>query len=135
MKKQQIRVPYGFSVHGKEEIDAVVRVLKGNTALGDKTKEFESKIARLFGKKYGIMVNSGSSANLLAFEILNLPKGSEVITPILTFATTVAPIIQKGEKVKIGVIIIKAIAITTIFFNNIFFIFHLPSGKHEYTRI
>ena len=96
MKKQQIRVPYGFSVHGKEEIDAVVRVLKGNTALGDKTKEFESKIARLFGKKYGIMVNSGSSANLLAFEILNLPKGSEVITPILTFATTVAPIIQKG---------------------------------------
>lgn len=42
------------------------------------------------------MVNSGSSANLLAFELLNLPKGSEVITPLLTFATTVAPIIQKG---------------------------------------
>ena len=42
------------------------------------------------------MVNSGSSANLLAFELLNLPKGSEVITPLLTFATTVAPIVQKG---------------------------------------
>lgn len=93
---KKIRVPYGFSVHGKEEINAVIRVLKGNTALGDKTKEFESKIAKLFGKKYGVMVNSGSSANLLAFEIINLPKGSEVITPILTFATTVAPIIQKG---------------------------------------
>jgi CDP-6-deoxy-D-xylo-4-hexulose-3-dehydrase len=95
-KKQGIRVPYGFSVHGQEEIDAVVKVLKGNTALGDKTKEFENKIAKMFGKKYGVMVNSGSSANLLAFELLNLPKGSEVITPILTFATTVAPIVQKG---------------------------------------
>ncbi len=92
----KMRVPYGFSVHGQEEIDAVVKILKGNTALGDKTKEFEAKIAKMFGKKYGVMVNSGSSANLLAFEILNLPKGSEVITPILTFATVVAPIIQKG---------------------------------------
>ncbi len=95
-KSTKIRVPYGFSVHGKEEIAAVVKVLKDNTALGDYTKEFESKIAKLFGKKYGVMVNSGSSANLLAFEILDLPKGSEVITPILTFSTTVAPIIQKG---------------------------------------
>lgn len=93
---KKLRVPYGFSVHGKEEIDAVVKVLKDNTALGEKTKEFEAKIAKLFDKKYGVMVNSGSSANLLAFEILDLPKGSEVITPILTFATTVAPIIQKG---------------------------------------
>ncbi len=94
--QSKIRVPYGLSVHGKEEIDAVVKVLKGNTALGDKTKEFEGKIAKMFGKKYGVMVNSGSSANLLALEILNLPHGTEVITPILTFATTVAPIIQKG---------------------------------------
>jgi len=91
-----LRVPYGFSVHGQKEIDAVVQVLKGNTALGDKTKEFEQKVATLFGKQYGVMVNSGSSANLLAFELLNLPEGTEIITPILTFATTVAPIIQKG---------------------------------------
>lgn len=90
------RVPYGLSVHGQEEIDAVVQVLKGNTALGDRVKEFENKVAKMFGKRYGVMVNSGSSANLLAFEILNLPKGSEVITPMLTFATTVAPIVQKG---------------------------------------
>lgn len=95
-KKAKIRVPYGFSVHGKPEIDAVVEVLKGNTALGDKTIAFEAKVSSLFGKKHGVMVNSGSSANLLAFELLNLPKGSEVITPILTFATVVGPIIQKG---------------------------------------
>ena len=91
-----MRVPYGFSVHGKEEINAVVKVLQGNTALGERTKEFEKKIAKLFGKKHGIMVNSGSSAIMLGLEILNLPKGSEVITPLLTFSTTVAPLVQKG---------------------------------------
>jgi CDP-4-dehydro-6-deoxyglucose reductase, E1 len=95
-KQTKLRVPYGYSVHGQEEIDAVVDVLKHGTALGDKTIEFEKKIAALFGKKYGVMVNSGSSANLLAFEILDLPKGSEVITPILTFSTVVAPIVKKG---------------------------------------
>ena len=94
--KAKMRVPYGYSVHGQQEINAVVRVLKGNTALSKNVKEFELKIAKMFGKKYGVMVNSGSSANLLAFELLNLPRGSEVITPILTFATTLAPIVQKG---------------------------------------
>ena len=92
----KMRVPYGYSVHGQEEIDAVVAVLQGNTALGPKTEEFEAKIAALLGKKHGVMVNSGSSANLLAFELLGLPRGSEVITPLLTFSTTVAPIVQKG---------------------------------------
>ncbi|PJE64614.1 MAG: NarL family transcriptional regulator [Candidatus Ryanbacteria bacterium CG10_big_fil_rev_8_21_14_0_10_43_42] len=91
-----MKVPYAKSVHGKPEIDAVVCVLKGNTALGAYTHAFEDKIAKLFGKKYGIMVNSGSSANLLAVEFMDLPKGSEVITPLLTFATVVAPLVQKG---------------------------------------
>jgi len=95
--KKGIRVPYALAVYDDREISAVNRVLESHkTMLGDCTKEFEKKIAGLFGKEYGVMVNSGSSANLLAFELLNLPKGSEVVTPILTFATTVAPIIQKG---------------------------------------
>ena len=42
------------------------------------------------------MVNSGSSANLLALDSLNLKKGSEIITPTLTFSTTVSPIYQLG---------------------------------------
>lgn len=95
-KSSKMRVPYGYSLHGQEEIDAVVEVLKDNTAVGEKTALFEKKIAKMFGKKHGVMVNSGSSANLLAFEILNLPKGTEVITPILSFATVVGPIVQKG---------------------------------------
>ena len=65
------------------------------TNMGDETLEFERRVAQAFGKRYGIMVNSGSSANLPAVEIANLPKGSEVITPVLTFSTTVAPLVQK----------------------------------------
>ncbi len=89
-----MRVPYAQSVHGKPEIDAVVDVLRGNTAVGAKTAEFERRIARLFGKKYGVMVNSGSSANILVVELMNLPEGSEVITPSLTFSTVVGPLVQ-----------------------------------------
>ena len=57
-------------------------------------REFESKVAAKYSKDYGIMVNSGSSALYLSVEALNLPKGSEVITPALTFGTTVASIVN-----------------------------------------
>ena len=90
------RVPYGLAVHDDEEENAVLDVIKNRqTIMGKRVIEFEKKIASLFSKKFGVMVNSGSSANLLAFELLNLPQKSEIITPILTFATTIAPIIQK----------------------------------------
>ena len=94
---KSLRVPYGQAVHGKEEIKNVLKVLNEHrTIAGIDVREFESKVAKIFGKKFGIMVNSGSSANLLAVEILNLPAGSEVITPILTFSTTVMPLIKAG---------------------------------------
>lgn len=87
-------VPYGMTVHGQEEIDAVVHVLKTSTQMGRHVAEFENRIAALFDKKYGIMVNSGSSALHLAVELLDLEPGSEVITPALTFATTVACLVK-----------------------------------------
>ena len=59
-------------------------------------KELEKKVSKLFNKKYGLMVNSGSSANLLAVKSLNLKKGSKVITPALTFSTTVSPLVQSN---------------------------------------
>lgn len=89
-----IRVPYGMTVHGQEEIDAVVKVLQTSTQMGPNVREMEERIAALFDKPFGIMLNSGSSANYLAVELLNLPEGSEVITPALTFSTTVAPLIR-----------------------------------------
>ncbi|MDO8658722.1 MAG: aminotransferase class I/II-fold pyridoxal phosphate-dependent enzyme [Candidatus Levybacteria bacterium] len=95
IKPHGLRIPYALAVHGTEEKNRVVKVLdEHRTNTGKETVEFEKKIARLFGKKFGIMVNSGSSANLLAIELLNLEEGAEVITPILTFSTTVAPLIK-----------------------------------------
>lgn len=96
-KNQNLRISHAQSVYGDEEINRVVAVLKEHrTLIGSEVQEFESRVTRLFRKKYGIMINSGSSANLVAIELLNLPAGSEVITPLHTFSTTVAPLINKG---------------------------------------
>ena len=94
MSSKNLRVPYGLSVHGNEEIKAVTKVLKSSTQMGKNVSIFEKKISKLFSKKYGLMVNSGSSALMLAMETLDLPEGSEVITPVLTFSTTVAYIVR-----------------------------------------
>lgn len=95
----RMRVPYALSVHGQEEVRNVCRAISENRlAPGPDVLAFEHRVAALFGKEHGIMVNSGSSANLLALELLNLPEGSEIITPALTFSTTVAPILQKRLK-------------------------------------
>ncbi len=99
MNNPSIRIPYGLSVYDEEEINAVVKVLSEHRSnMGIETRNFESKVSKLFGKKFGVMVNSGSSANLLATILLSLPKNSEVITPALTFSTTVAPLIQMHLK-------------------------------------
>jgi len=91
-----IRVPYGSTVHGKEEIDAVVRVLETTTQMSENVAEFEKECAALFRKSHGIMVNSGSSALYVGVEALGLPAGSEVVTPALTFATTVGCLVKNG---------------------------------------
>lgn len=89
--------PNTTDAFGDEEIQAVSACLKSGWLTPSKiTAEFERRISELFGKKYGLFVNSGSSANLLALEALKFPKGSEVITPACNFNTTVAPIIQVG---------------------------------------
>ncbi|MBZ0218637.1 MAG: aminotransferase class I/II-fold pyridoxal phosphate-dependent enzyme, partial [Fimbriimonadaceae bacterium] len=96
-QSEYLRVPYGMTVHGREEIDAVVRVLETSTQMGPHTREFEHLIAQEFSKSRGLMVNSGSSALMLAMEAFDLPQGSEIITPALTFATTVGCILKNGH--------------------------------------
>jgi CDP-6-deoxy-D-xylo-4-hexulose-3-dehydrase len=90
--------PYKFESYGEEEIKAVEEALRSGWlgGQGPKSVEFEEAIAKRFGKKHGVFVNSGSSACLLAIAALDLPKGSKIITPACTFATTLAPIIQLG---------------------------------------
>jgi CDP-6-deoxy-D-xylo-4-hexulose-3-dehydrase len=90
--------PNKFESYGEQEIQAVVDCLRDGwiAGFGPRSVEFEEKIAKFFGKKYGVFVNSGSSACLLALACLQLPKGTKVVTPACTFSTTLAPIIQLG---------------------------------------
>ena len=93
------KIYYGKAVYNNKEINAVLHVLKNKSLSlidGESVKKLEKIVSKIFGKKFGLMVNSGSSANLLGLASLNLKKGSEVITPNLTFSTTVAPIYQLG---------------------------------------
>ena len=100
MSKKVWYAPNKFESYGEEEIKAVEQCLKDGwlAGFGPRSVEFEEKIAKRFGKKYGVFVNSGSSACLLALAALDLPKGAKVITPACTFSTTLAPIIQLGYK-------------------------------------
>ena len=73
--------PNMFEAYGQEEIDAVMEVLRdGWLAPGPKTERFESEVAKLFDKEHGLMVNSGSSGNLLALDAFGFQPGDEVVS-------------------------------------------------------
>jgi CDP-6-deoxy-D-xylo-4-hexulose-3-dehydrase len=93
------RIDYAGSVHDEREIEAVVAVLRGGPQalrIGKNVRAFERGIAALFGKRRGVMCNSGSSALYLAVELLTLQPGDEIITSAVTFSTDVAPIVRAG---------------------------------------
>jgi len=96
MMNNPISVSYAKTVYGKKEIDAVVKCLREGTQMGKYAREFESKIAALFDKKHCLYVNSGSSALYIGMEAFDFKKGGEVITPVLTFSTTVGSIVKNG---------------------------------------
>ena len=89
-------ISYAKTVYGKEEIEAVIKCLGESTQMGNYSRMFESQIAKLFNKKYCLYVNSGSSALYIGIEALNLPEGSEVITPALTFSTSVGCLVKNN---------------------------------------
>ena len=99
------RIPYASRVYDADEmVNLVDSSLEFWLTSGRFTKEFESEFAKYLGVKYCSLVNSGSSANLLAFMALTSPllkerqilPGDEVITVAAGFPTTVAPVIQYG---------------------------------------
>lgn len=93
-----MKITYGKNVYDKSEISSVVKTLKKSTQMGKAVSNFENKISKYFGKKYGLMVNSGSSALMLATNVLNFKKDDEIITPCLNFGTAVSSIILSGAK-------------------------------------
>ena len=98
------KIPLAIASYGWEEVwEAVETLLSGWVTMGPKVQEFEAVFARYIGVRHAIMVNSGSSANLLALSVLTNPvtggriqPGGEIITPAITWATTVFPIVNCG---------------------------------------
>src|SRR5580658_2457864 len=95
------------STWGQEEHDAIARVVKsGRFTMGPEVAAFEDAFARYFGHKYAVMVNSGSSANLIAVASLfykqerPLERGDEVIVPAISWSTTYHPLQQYGLKLR-----------------------------------
>ena len=99
-------IPYAGRVFGEQEVEAAVASsLDFWLTLGPEGEAFEQELATFLGVKHTLLVNSGSSANLLALTALTSPKipekkrlrrGDEVITCAAGFPTTVAPILQNG---------------------------------------
>lgn len=92
---------YGGALVGKEEIAAITRSIKssqktGNWQAGEQARLMEKEAAKQLGVKYGILTTSGSCAGLLALSALELPSGSEVIIPAVTFPTIFNIILQCG---------------------------------------
>jgi CDP-6-deoxy-D-xylo-4-hexulose-3-dehydrase len=96
------------STWGREEIEAIQRVIASNRyTIGPNVAAFEDAFAAYHNRKYAVMVNSGSSANLLCVAALfykknrPLKRGDEVIVPAISWATTYHPLQQYGLKIKI----------------------------------
>jgi len=92
---------------GKNELLAMDEVIKsGNFTMGAQVSAFEREFATYFGKKFGVMVNSGSSANLVSIAALffkqknPLQRGDEVIVPVVSWGTTYHPLQQYGLRLK-----------------------------------
>jgi len=98
MKKINKKISYGKNVYDKREINAVIKTLKKSTQMGSAVTEFEQKVSKLFSKRFGLMVNSGSSALTLALKVMDFKKDSEIITPCLNFGTAVSSIMLSNLK-------------------------------------
>ena len=102
-----IKYPLASSTWDEKEIEAINSVIaKDMYTMGEGVKQFEDDFSKFFGSKYSVMVNSGSSANLIAVAALfytkepKLKRGDEVIVPAVSWSTTFYPLYQYGLKLK-----------------------------------
>ena len=106
---KQYKFPLATSTWNKEEINSIYDVIKTNKfTMGNYVEKFEKKFAKYLNVKHCIMVNSGSSANLMMVSALfystqkkfKLKKNDEVIVPAVSWSTTYYPLLQHNLKVK-----------------------------------
>lgn len=104
-----VQFPLATASWEKEELDALQRVISsGIFTMGENVKLFERSFSQYVGSKYCVMVNSGSSANLLMVAALfyskdptlKLERGDEIIVPAVSWSTTYYPLYQYGLKIK-----------------------------------
>ena len=95
------------STWGLQEIEAIQRVIEtGNFTMGENVRKYENVFAKKFGARFGVMLNSGSSANLALltacrYSMTNsIKEGDEVIVPAVSWSTTYYPVSQIGAKLK-----------------------------------
>jgi CDP-6-deoxy-D-xylo-4-hexulose-3-dehydrase len=107
MKTTEMKYKLAQSSWDSEEIEVLKQVInEGNFTMGKNVKEFEESFADYFGSKHAVMVNSGSSANLLGVASLFFKKsnpltpGDEVIVPAVSWSTSYSPLQQYGLKLK-----------------------------------
>ena len=94
--------PLAYSTWGKEELEAIQRVIDSDMyTMGKHVKQFEDEFAKQFGSNHAVMVNSGSSANLLMLSLLKwkYKLTGNIIVPVVGWATTYFPIVQNGFKI------------------------------------
>ena len=94
--------PLAYSTWGKEEVEAIQKVIDTDMyTMGNHVKQFEQEFAELFNSPNAVMVNSGSSANLLMLSLLKWKYRltGDIIVPVVGWATTYFPIVQNGFKI------------------------------------
>jgi CDP-6-deoxy-D-xylo-4-hexulose-3-dehydrase len=103
-EQAEIDCPLSVPLYGADEVMSALQVLLSqNVTMGARVRQFEQAFSEFIGSRHAVMLNSGSSANLVALAILSesvvpngLHPGDEVIVPAVTWPTTVTPIIQAG---------------------------------------
>ncbi len=94
--------PLAYSTWSKEEVEAIQKVIDTDMyTMGNHVKQFEQEFAELFNSPNAVMVNSGSSANLLMLSLLKWKYRltGDIIVPVVGWATTYFPIVQNGFKI------------------------------------
>ena len=103
------KFPLAFDSWDEQEKEAINEVIQnGFFTMGERVKQFEDNFSKYIGSKYSVMVNSGSSANLLMIASLfyskdkfkKLKRGDEVIVPAVSWSTSYYPLYQYGLKIK-----------------------------------
>ncbi len=108
MNKNHQSYPLAISSWDNKEVEQACEIIKsGNTTMGKKVKEFEQLLSNYIGVDYSLMVNSGSSANLLMASVLktflelNNDSRNEIVIPAVGWSTSYSPFIQMGFKVRV----------------------------------